>query len=83
MWSLGQEARAEAGHAKSDQVRMARDVSVMFDELEALADRHAELYADRARLEAELGHARQEAERLYHEQRAKLLRPWWERLLGN
>jgi hypothetical protein len=28
-----QEARAEAGHAKADQVRMARDVATMFDEL--------------------------------------------------
>ena len=28
-------ARAEADHAKSDQVRMARDVSVMFDEMKA------------------------------------------------
>jgi hypothetical protein len=28
-----QEARAEADHAKADQVRMARDVATMFDEL--------------------------------------------------
>ena len=49
-----QKARAEADHAKSDQVRMARDVATMFDELKALADRHAELHADRARLQAEL-----------------------------
>jgi hypothetical protein len=40
------EARAEAGHAKADQVRMARDVSTMFDELKALADKHAALHAD-------------------------------------
>jgi hypothetical protein len=40
--------------AKADQVRMARDVSVMFDELKALADRHAELHSDRARLQAEV-----------------------------
>jgi hypothetical protein len=26
-----------AAHAKADQVRMARDVSMMFDELKALA----------------------------------------------
>ena len=32
---------------------MARDVSVMFDELKALSDRHAELHADRARLQAQ------------------------------
>jgi hypothetical protein len=37
-----------AAHAKSDQVRMARDVAVMFDELKALADRHAEMHTDRA-----------------------------------
>jgi chromosome segregation ATPase len=49
-----QEARAEADHAKADQVRMARDVAVMFDELKALSDKHAELHADRARLQAEL-----------------------------
>jgi chromosome segregation ATPase len=49
-----QDARAEADHAKSDQVRMARDVANMFDELRALADRQAELHADRARLQAEL-----------------------------
>ena len=34
--------------ADTDQVRMARDVSVMFDELKALAGRHAELHADKA-----------------------------------
>jgi hypothetical protein len=37
-----------AAHAKSDQVRVARDVAVMFDELKALADRHAEMHTDRA-----------------------------------
>ena len=42
-----QEARAEADHAKADQVRMARDVANMFEELQALADRHAKLHADR------------------------------------
>jgi hypothetical protein len=46
--------RPETDHAKSDQVRMARDVSVMFDELKALSDKHVELHADRARLLAEL-----------------------------
>ena len=30
--------RAEAGHAKADQVRMARDVATMSDELKAMAD---------------------------------------------
>jgi hypothetical protein len=38
----------------ADQVRMARDVATMFDELKDLADRHAELHADRAQLRAEL-----------------------------
>jgi hypothetical protein len=38
-WDEAQEARAEADHAKSDQVRMAGDVATMFDELKALADR--------------------------------------------
>ena len=51
-----QEARAEA-----DQVRMARDVAGMFDELRTLTEKHAELHADRARLEAELERARQDA----------------------
>jgi hypothetical protein len=59
-----QEARAEADNAKADQVRMARDVANMFDELRALADRQAELHADRARLQAELEQAR---------------RRWWHR----
>jgi chromosome segregation ATPase len=58
-----QEARAEADHAKSDQVRMAQDVAGMFDELRAVADRHAELHADRARLEAELERTRQDTDR--------------------
>jgi chromosome segregation ATPase len=58
-----QEARAEADHAKSDQVRMAQDVAGMFDELRTLTEKHAELHADRARLEAELEHARQDADR--------------------
>ena len=42
---------------------MAQDVAGMFDKLRALADRHAELHADRARLEAELERARQDADR--------------------
>jgi predicted secreted Zn-dependent protease len=48
-------------------LRMARDVAVMFDEMKALADRHAEMHADRARLAAELEQAR---------------RPWWRRVIG-
>jgi hypothetical protein len=41
---------SKGGVTRADQVRMAQDVAGMFDELRALADRHA----DRARLEAEL-----------------------------
>jgi hypothetical protein len=59
-----QEAQAEADAAKSDQVRTARDVAVMFDDLRAMADRYAELHADRGRLRAELEQAR---------------RRWWHR----
>jgi predicted nucleic acid-binding Zn-ribbon protein len=54
--------RVEADHAKADQVRTAREVAAMFDELRRLADRHAELSADRARLEAEAGALRAELE---------------------
>jgi hypothetical protein len=43
--------RAVADHAKVDQVRMARNVSVMFAELKVLANKHAALDADQARLE--------------------------------
>jgi antirestriction protein ArdC len=39
----------------------------MFDDLKALADKQAELHADRARLTAELEQAR---------------RPWWRRWFG-
>jgi hypothetical protein len=52
-----------AAYAKSDQVRMARDVAVMFDELKALADKHAALHADQSRLQAELEQARAELAR--------------------
>jgi chromosome segregation ATPase len=66
-----QAARSEADHAKAEQVRMARDVATMFDELKALADRHAALHADQARLKAELEQARAEL--------ARARRPWWRR----
>jgi len=59
--------------AEGDQVRMARDVATMFDELKALADRHAEMHADRARLQAELEKGRAELE--------QARRPWWRRLV--
>jgi len=48
---------------------MARDVSVMFDELKAMADRHAELHTDRARLQADVDRLAAELE--------QARRPWW------
>jgi predicted secreted Zn-dependent protease len=65
------------GPRPADQARMMRDVANMFDELRALADRHAELHADRARLQADV-------DQLDREHRAGLERPWWRlhRLLG-
>jgi TATA-binding protein-associated factor Taf7 len=69
-----QEARAEADHAKADQVRMARDVAVMFDELKALADRHAEMHGDRAQLQAKVDRLTTDLE--------QARRPWWRRLIG-
>jgi hypothetical protein len=62
-----QEARAEADAAKGDQVRMARDVDTMFDELKALTDKQVEMHADRARLELEQARA----------ELARARRPWW------
>jgi hypothetical protein len=66
---------------------MAQDVAGMFDELRTLADRHAELHSDRARLEAELQHARQDADRQRADHATELervrdeleraRRPWW------
>jgi hypothetical protein len=44
----------------------------MFDELRALADRHAELHADRARLQADVDRLAAELE--------QARRPWWRRL---
>ena len=60
-----QEALAEADHAKADQVRMARDVAGMFDELRGLADRQTGLHTDHAAelkgIRDELEQARQDA----------------------
>jgi hypothetical protein len=53
---------------------MARDVATMFDELRAMANRYAELHADRARLQVEL-----EAERA---ELARAQRPWWRRFVS-
>jgi chromosome segregation ATPase len=49
-----QEARADADHARAEQARMAHEVTAMFQELRSLADRYAELHADRARLEVQI-----------------------------
>jgi uncharacterized protein (DUF3084 family) len=49
-----QESRADADQAKAEQARMAQEVAAMFQELRTLADRHAELQADRGRLEARI-----------------------------
>jgi multidrug resistance efflux pump len=62
-----QEVQADADHAKADQVRMARYVTIMFDDLRALTDKQAEPHADKARLTAELEQAR---------------RPLWRRLMS-
>jgi hypothetical protein len=48
-------------------------VATMFDELKVLADRHAELHADRARLQANLEQT--------HAELARAQRPWWRRLI--
>ena len=52
------------GPRPADRVRMAPDVATMFEDLPAMADRYAELHADRAQLRAELEQAR---------------RRWWHR----
>jgi hypothetical protein len=55
---LFRKTASAANHAKSDQVRMARDVATMFDELKALSDKHIELHVERTRLQTELEQAR-------------------------
>jgi hypothetical protein len=62
------------GRATADQVRMVRVVATMFEDLRAMADRYAELHADRAQLEAELEHARQDADRQRADHTAELER---------
>jgi hypothetical protein len=52
---------------------MARDVATMFDELKAMADRYAELHADRARLQTDVDRLVSELE--------QARRPWWHRWL--
>jgi hypothetical protein len=41
---------------------MARDMTTMFDEMRILADKHAELHADQARLQTEQEKERAELE---------------------
>jgi uncharacterized coiled-coil protein SlyX len=53
---------------------MAQDVAGMFDELRAMADRHAELHTDRARLQAESEQRTRELERLRDDQAAERAR---------
>jgi hypothetical protein len=53
---------------------MVRDVATMFEDLRAMADRYAELHADRVQLEAELEHARQDADRQRADHTAELER---------
>jgi hypothetical protein len=71
-WGLVDLCDHQAG---GHEAAMRRDVATMFDELKALADRHAELHADWARLQAELERARAELD--------KARRPWWRRLLNS
>jgi hypothetical protein len=56
---------------KADQVHLARDVTTMFDDLRALADRHTELHTDQARLQAAVDRLASELE--------QARRPWWHR----
>jgi hypothetical protein len=56
-----QEARADADHAKADQVRMAQDVAGMFNELRVLTDRHADHATELERVRDQLDRARQDA----------------------
>jgi hypothetical protein len=53
---------------------MGQDVATMFEDLRAMADRYAELHADRVQLEAELEHARQDADRQRADHTAELER---------
>jgi septal ring factor EnvC (AmiA/AmiB activator) len=62
------------GRATADQVRMGRGVATMFEDLRAMADRYADLHADRAQLEAELELARQDADRQRADHTAELER---------
>ena len=53
---------------------MMRAVAFIFDQVKAMADRHAELHADRARLQADVARLAAELE--------QARRPWRRRLVG-
>jgi hypothetical protein len=53
---------------------MALDVATMFDELKALADKHAAFHTDRARLQVDVDRLTAEL--------GRVRRPLWRRLLG-
>jgi len=48
---------------------MTRAVAFIFDQVKAMADRHAELHADQARLQADVDRLATELE--------QARRPWW------
>jgi len=60
-WAEAQEARVEADHAKSDEVRIAQNVAGMFDELRTLVERHADHAAELEQVRDELDRTRQDA----------------------
>jgi hypothetical protein len=51
---------------------MTRAVAFIFDQVKAMADRHAEMHSDRARLQADVERLATELE--------QARRPWWRRL---
>src|SRR5688500_6636245 len=53
-WCRPEMARAHHTYRETRLCDELRDVAAMFAELRALADHHAELHADRARLEAQI-----------------------------
>jgi septal ring factor EnvC (AmiA/AmiB activator) len=77
---------------------MAQEVAAMFQELRTLADRHAELHADRGRLEAQIAADAEHRARLemdvaglqleLKQERVRITdlerarRPWWRRWIG-
>src|SRR3954451_14100029 len=60
-WTEAQEARVESDHAKLDQVRIAQNVAGIFDEFQALVERHADHAAELEQVRDELDRTRQDA----------------------